>query len=102
MSLYFWENDTSDALLTPLDNNAVGRLLDKAVNRDRSNRINLDMSGSRILDVGYRALDSCLNITVLEHSVAISSKGAVLDYQTLDIAERLLSGDVASYEFHIL
>ena len=60
------------------------------------------MAAGGVLDVLDVSTDVGLDGAVLEDSVAHAVEGAVLEHEVVDIAEKLLAGEVATHESHVL
>ena len=57
--------------------------------------LGMDVSRARILHTGYRSEDVCMEAAVLESEVTVGAHGTVFHHESLGIAERLGTGDVA-------
>ena len=72
------------------------------VDGDAADTVGDDMSRCRILDVLNMSADIGLDSGILKHTVAHGVDGAVLEHQTIGIAEQLLSGEVTIHQTDIL
>lgn len=68
-----------------------------------TNLIGYDTPRDRILDIGNRALDVCVNVgAILKGTVTSRVKGAVHKRDVIHVAQGLFSTDVATYQLDML
>lgn len=81
---------------------AVMRMRELVV-RDAPDLVSGDDSGDRILDLGDGPDNAGVDVdAILEGAVACLVECAILQDDTVHVAQRLLSGDVAAYQTHVL